>query len=315
MLQVAALPFVVSTLLAPAAAPAVSVAQSAGPVGANVKLVTSGLAFGDFTYPVAEGKRVTISRHVLDPGEIVTWNSPGTTVAINQTGELRNFPSCTSQQTWRAFPAYYVVRSEQLGTLQGVTANLGQRQVELFTITSEAIGAPQTEGQLHRHSGDEIPGVGDLTGGGEAEESAVPGGVVDPVGPANGCPSGPAAESARLAAGVMGAAQGISLIDHNQIAIYRHTVPAGYNSGWYSPFDPTFVVPVRGEITVANDCADAVTREPGTAFMANPRTLVRSTGGAEYLSVSWNIQNGMSVEQPLYIPELPPTDCPDSPLR
>jgi hypothetical protein len=302
-----------ATLLLPVAAPATAADAAAGPVGASVQVVTSGLAFGDFTFPLAAGKKVSIQRHVLDPGEIVRWNKAGTTVAINQTGQLQNFPSCKTQQLWRAFPAYYTVRSKELGTLAGVTANLGDKQVTLFTITSDAVGAPQTDAQLHRHSGDEVPGVGDLTGGGE-DEQVGPGDVVDPIAPAAGCPGGAPAESTTLASGVMGTSQGIDLVDHNQIAIYRHTLPAGYNSGWYAPFDPTFIVPVRGELTTQQDCGDATVRRPGEAFVAGTPMLARTTGAAEYLSVSWNIQNGFPVDQPFYVPELPPTDCPDSPL-
>ncbi len=113
----------------------------------------------------------------------------------------------------------------------------------------------------------------------------------------------------------MGPAQGISLIDHNQITIYRHTVPAGYNSGWFSPYDTTLVVPVRGEFTTQQECTDVTTRKPGGAFVVDPHVQIRATGAAEYLSVAWNTQNGFPVDQPFYVPELPPTDCPDSALR
>lgn len=299
-------------LLLPLATPAAAL-STAGPVGAGVTKVTDGLAFGDFTYPLVAGRKVTIQKHVLDPGETVTWSGEGTTVAINQSGELRNFPSCKSQQTWRAFPAYYVVRSQELGTLKGVTANLGDKQVVLITITSEAVGAPQTDAQLHRHSGDEVENIGDLSSGQEDEEVGE-NNIVDPIVPATGCPSGGAAETTTLASGAAKSTQGINLVDHNQIAVYRHTLPAGYNSGWYSPFDPTFIIPVRGELSAQQDCADAATLKPGDAFMPGSRMLVRSSAPAEYLSVSWNIQNGFPVDQPFYIPELPPTDCPDSAL-
>lgn len=307
MPRIAVTSLVAGALLLPLAAPAAA-APAAGPVGASVTKVTSGLAFGDFTFPLAEGKKVSIQRHVLDPREIVRWNGAGTTVAINESGPLQNFASCRTQQLWRAFPAYYTVRSKQLGTLTGVTANFGNVPVVLFTITSEAIGAPQGENQLHRHSGNEIPEIGDV---GETADGA----PVDPITPADGCPSGPPAETTTLAEGEMGSAQGIDLIDHNQITIYRHTLPAGYSSGWHSPYDPTFVVPVTGEFTTQQDCADVTSRKPGGAFLVDPHVLVRAAGAAEYLSVSWNTQNGFPVEQPLYVPELPPTECPDSLLN
>lgn len=306
-------PLAAGALLLPLATPAAA-GTTVGPIGASTQLVTSGLAFGDFTYPLAAGKQVTIQRHLLGPGEVVRWDGPGTTVGINQTGELRHFPSCSLQQTWRAFPAYYAVRSQELGTLRGVTVNPGQAPVELFTITSGATGAPQRNDQLHRHSGDEIPSVGDLTAGGEDEEVGADN-IVDPIKPAGGCPAGAPAETSTLAAGVMAGDQAIDLTDHNQIAIYRHTLPAGYNSGWYATFDPTFILPGSGEISTQQDCNDALTRRPGDAFMASTPVLVRSTGAAEYLSVSWNIQNGFPVDQPFYVPELPPTDCPDTVLR
>ncbi len=297
---------VAGALLLPLATPAS--AATGTPFGGSVQKVTSGLAFGDFTFPLAPGKKVTIARHVLDPGELVRWDGPGTTVAINETGPLQHFASCRTQQLWRAFPAYYTVRSKQLGTLNGVTVNSGKDQVVLFTITSEAVGATQGESQLHRHDGNEIPEVGDVG------ETSTPGAVVDPVQPADGCPSGAEAETTTLAEGGMGAASGIPLIDHNSITIYRHSLPAGHSSSWYSPFDPTLVIPVRGEFSTQQDCADVTARKPGGAFVVEPHVLMRSTEGAEYLSVSWNTQNGLPVDQPYYIPEVPPTDCPDSAL-
>ncbi len=292
----------------PLAAPAAA-APAGSPLGAETTLVTSGLAFGGFTYPLASGKQVTIERHVLDPGEIVRWDGEGTTVAINQSGPLQHFPSCRSTQLWRAFPAYYTVRSEQLGTVKGVTVNQGKVPVVLFTITSEVVGAVQNESQIHRHSGDEIPEIGDV---GENTDGA----PVDPVVPANGCPDGTLAETETLAEGAFtGTPPQLDLVDHNQIAIYRHRVPAGYNSGFFSPYDVTFAIPVAGEITTQHECTDATVRRPGQAFALDPHVLVRTAEAAEYVTVAWNIQNGFPVDRPLYVPELPPTDCPDAVLQ
>lgn len=313
MSRFAVVPLLAGALMFPLATPGAAAPAGLGPVGASTEVVTAGLAFGDFTYPLTAGKQLTVQRHVLDPGEIVRWEGEGTTVAINQTGELANFASCRTKQLWRAFPAYYVVRSKALGTLSGITANLGQDQVELITITSGEVGAPQREDQLHRHAA-EGSGLEDL---GEEEEAAAPGAVVDPVVPAGGCPAGAPAETTDLASGVVAASTAIELIDHNQIAVYRHTLPAGYNSGWYSPFDPTVVIPVSGEITSSLGCSDATPRRPGSAFYAEGPLLVTNPGSepAEYLSVSWNIQNGFPVDVPVYVPEPPPTGCMDSVLR
>lgn len=104
-----AIPAAAGLLLA-AAVPAPAAQSVAGPVLTS-EILTAGLAFGDFTYPVQVGKRVTVRRHTLDVGEVVEWrNEPSTTIALFQSGSLTNYPNCSSKQGWRAFPAYYVVR-------------------------------------------------------------------------------------------------------------------------------------------------------------------------------------------------------------
>lgn len=316
MPPIAVAPLLAGALLFPLAAPSVAGPAGTGPVGTGpvgwtISSLTAGLAFGDFTYPVNAGKEITVERHVLDPGEVIRWNGPGTTVAINQSGNLTNFPSCSSKQQWRAFPAYYVVRSQALGTLRGVTANLSEDQIELITITSGATGLPQRTDQLHRHSGNEIPEIGDVG------ETANEGGIVDPVEPAAACPSGPAGSTTRLASGTAASDEQIDLLDHNQIVVYRHTMPAGFNSGWFASFDPTVIVPVAGQMEWSQGCDDAVPRPVGTAFYPEGPHLARNVGSgpAEYLSLVWNVQNGAPVDVPVLIPELPPTECPDSILR
>jgi hypothetical protein len=42
--------------------------------------------------------------------------------------------------------------------------------------------------------------------------------------------------------------------------------------------------------------------------------LVKSSGAAEYLSISWNIQNAFPIDLPFYLPEMPPAGCPESAL-
>ena len=113
-LLAAVLSFPLLTLAPAAAAPA----EVAPPVG-GVSVVTAGIAFGDFTYRLEQGKKLTVQRHVLDPGEIIRWNGPSSVVAMHGTeeGDLTNFPNCFSQQRWRAYPAYYVARSKDAGTL------------------------------------------------------------------------------------------------------------------------------------------------------------------------------------------------------
>lgn len=285
-------PMAVGALMA-AAIPAPGAPAVAGPVTTS-EIITAGLAFGDFTYPVQEGKQVRIRRHVLDVGEVVQWkNQPSSTIALFQSGRLTNYPNCSSKQGWRAFPAYYVVRSAADKTLSGVTVNDGDEQVELITISSEAVGAPQRDDQLHRHSG---------------------GAVVDPVVPAKGCPSGPAAESTDLAKGVATESAGVDLTDHNQIGVYRHVLPAGHEGGWNFHPDPAVVIQTRGSTTVWSDCDSSVTQKPGNAYVqqaAAAPQLITNPGSAEaeYLEVVLNIPRNYPIDFPPIIPSLPPAGC------
>ncbi len=210
MLRSALAPFLASALALSVAAPAQ--AEESEPIG-NVNVVIGGVAFGQFTYPLEAGKTLTVQRHVLDPGEIITWNGAATYVAMhgNEEGDLTNFPNCNSQQTWRAYPAYYVARSKAAGTLTGVTANTSTVAIEFYTVKSEAIGAPQTDAQLHREP--TSPQAGDVIAG----EEPNPGGIGDPVTAAGGCPKGAEGETTKLASGVMGTSEGIDLTDHTQI--------------------------------------------------------------------------------------------------
>jgi hypothetical protein len=112
----------------------------------------------------------------------------------------------------------------------------------------------------------------------------------------------------------MTSSEGIDLTDHTQIVVYRHTLPAGYNSGWYSPYWPTMIVPVKGEVRLAKGCDDGTALPVGSAAMAKGPLLVRSAGEAEYISVSWNVQNAFPIDVPFYLPEPPPSSCPESPL-
>lgn len=314
MLRSAAAPVLAGALAlsvtAPAAATPAAPAEEAMPIG-NVGVVIAGITFGDFTYPLEAGKRITIQRHVLDPGEVIRWEGPSTVVAMhnNEDGDLTNFPNCTSQQRWRAYPAYYVARSKEANTLTGVTLNSSSVPIEFYTIASEAIGAPQSDGQLHREPTSPQPGEV-LAGGAEA----APGEVGDPVTAANGCPSGPEGETTRLAAGKMTSSEQLALSDHTQIVVYRHTVPAGYHSGWYSPYWPSVLIPVSGEISVARDCGDGTALPVGSAARTEGPTLVRSDAAAEYLSVSWNVQNAFPIDVPFYLPEAPPSGCPETAL-
>ena len=52
----------------------------------------------------------------------------------------------------------------------------------------------------------------------------------------------------------------------------------------------------------------------GEAFLAEGPMLVESAGAAEYLSVSWGIQSAFPIDVPFYLPETPPTGCPESAL-
>ncbi|MBA3742157.1 hypothetical protein [Sporichthya sp.] len=300
-------PLLAGALILPLAAPAQ--AAESEPVG-NVNIVIAGVAFGQFTYPLEAGKRITIQRHVLDPGEIISWNGPSTVVAMhgNEDGDLTNFPNCRSQQTWRPYPAYYVARSKEAGTLTGVTANRSSVPIEFYTVKSEAIGVPQSDGQLHREP--TSPQAGDVIAG----EEPNPGGVGDPVTVANGCPAGAEGETTQLASGVMGASKGIDLTDHTQIVVYRHKLAAGYSSGWHSPNWPTVIVPISGEITTQHGCTDVTPQPVGEADVATGPILVKSKGAAEYLSVVWNIQNAFPVDAPFNLPEMPPAGCPESAL-
>lgn len=295
------------SLTAPAAA---EEAEEAMPVG-NVNVVIGGVTFGDFTYPVEAGKRITISRHVLDPGEVIRWKGVSTLVAMHgaEDGDLTNFPNCNSQQRWRAYPAYYVARSKEAGTLTGVTANTSSVRIEFYTVKSDAKGAPQSDGQLHREP--EAPQAGEVLSGGA---EAAPGEIGDPVMAANGCPAGPEGETTQLASGVMDSSEGIDLEDHTQIVIYRHKLQAGHNSGWHSPYWPTLVIPVGGQIEVAKDCTDSTAYPVGKAFRAQGPLQVRASGTAEYLSVTWNIQNAFPIDVPFYLPEAPPSSCPETAL-
>jgi len=305
MLRSVSIPLLASALALSVATPAP--AEEAPPIG-DVGVVIAGIALGAFTYPLEAGKRLTIQRHVLDPGEVITWHGPSTVIAMhgNVDGDLTNFPSCTAQQVWRAYPAYYVARSKKAGTLTGVTANTSSVQIEFYTVRSEAIGAPQTDGQLHREP--TSPQAGDIISG----EESNPGEVGNPVTPAKGCPAGAEGETTALASGVMSSSQRIDVTDHSQIVIYRHTLPAGYNSGWYFPYWPTQIIPVRGEITMQHSCTDATPQPVGQASVAKGPMLVKSSGGAEYLSVTWNIQNGFPIDLPFNLPELPPSGCPNT---
>ncbi|HUR73475.1 MAG TPA: hypothetical protein VMZ00_04320 [Sporichthya sp.] len=303
-------PLVAGALLLSLAAPAQAApAEEAPPVG-NVNVVIGGVALGQFTFPLEAGKALTIQRHALDPGEIIRWKGPSTVVAMhgNEDGDLTNYPNCTSQQRWRAYPAYYVARSKAAGTLTGVTVNTSSVPIEFYTVKSEAIGLPQTDAQLHREP--TSPKPGDVISG----EQPNPGGVGDPVTAASGCPTGPEGETTQLASGRMASSQGIDLTDHSQIVVYRHTLPAGYSSGWYSPYWPTLIIPVSGDFTVAHGCNDAAAQPVGRASVAQGPMLVKSSGAAEYLSVSWNVQNGFPIDVPFYLPEGPPAECPESAL-
>ncbi len=304
MRRSAVVPFLAGVLVCSLTSPA-----AANPVGA-VEYVIGGVALGDFTYPLKAGKNFTVQRHVLDPGEVITWNGPSTVVAMhaNEEGQLTNYPNCNSQQTWRPYPAYYVARSKEAGTLKGVTANTSSVQIEFFTLKSEAIGVPQSDGQLHREP--TSPQAGDILAG----EEPNPGGIGDPVTAASACPKGVEGETIPLASGRMTNSKDIALTDHTQIVVYRHTVPAGYNSGWYSPYWPSMIVPVKGDLRVSHECGDGTAQPVGSAAMTEGPTLVRSAGAAEYLSVSWNVQNAFPIDVPFYLPELPPTSCPESPL-
>ncbi|WP_019872776.1 hypothetical protein [Sporichthya polymorpha] len=284
-------------------------AEEAMPIG-GVNVVIGGVAFGDFTYPVEAGKRVTVQRHVLDPGEILTWKGPSTVVAMhgNEDGLLQNYPNCNSVQNWRPYPAYYVARSKDAGTLRGVTHNPSSVAIEFYTVKSEALGVPQSDGQLHREP--TTPQAGDILAG----EEPNPGGIGDPVTAANGCPIGVEGETTELASAVMDSSAGIDLTDHTQIVVYRHQVPAGYSSGWHSPYWPTLVIPVAGQLDVARGCTDTSAYPVGKGFRADGPVLVRSAGEAEYLSITWNIQNGFPIDLPFYLPEPPPTSCPETAL-
>ncbi|MGQ0626356.1 MAG: hypothetical protein ACT4PP_17120 [Sporichthyaceae bacterium] len=285
-----------------------------GPVGMSAEFVTAGIQFGDFTYPVATGRKLTVSRHLLEPGEVLRWDGPGSTIALNQDGLLAHFPSCTkgasTQQRWRAFPAYYYLRTADTKTLRGMTVNTGEQSVELISITSEALGVPQTPQQLHRHA----------AGENEAGEEGAPGEVVDPVLPAKACPSGAAAESAVIATGISTLDAGFDLLDHEQIALYRYTLPAGYNSGWHFLPDQTLVIQTSGEATRFTSCTASSTQRAGSVYLhdaAGSPQLITNPGSsaAQYLAIVLDIPNAFPVDVPTAIPAPPPMQCLDSPLR
>ena len=202
------------------------------------------------------------------------------------------------------------MRSAAEGTLTGVTVNTSDEQVELFTLVSEAIGKPQTDDQLHRHAPGQSEGIG-----GEGEEEAQ-GEIVDPVQPVKGgCPDGQAAETTCWPPGMRPRTRvrtGRPQPDRRVPALG----PAGLQQRVDYPSSPTLVVPISGELTSQHGCSDVTARTVGQAFVADGPLLMKNPEGqaAEYLSVVWNIPNGMVIDVPLYMPELPPTACPATAL-
>ncbi|MGQ0632271.1 MAG: cupin domain-containing protein [Sporichthyaceae bacterium] len=315
----AVVPLAAAAALVAAATPIVVAPQAGarsdglGPVGMSAEFVTAGIQFGDFTYPLAEGKKITVSRHILGPGQILRWEGPGSTIALNQDGPLAHFPSCTkgatTQQRWRAFPAYYYLRTADTKTLTGMTVNTGNEPVELISLTSEALGVPQTAAQLHRHAPDAS----------SEGEAATLGEVVDPVLPAKSCPRGSGAQTSVIASGISTVDKGFDLIDHEQIALYRYTLPAGYNSGWHFLPDETFVIAISGQATRFTGCNESTVQKPGSAYLhdaAGAPQLITNPGAdsAEYLAVVLDIPNGFPVDVPTALPAPPPMQCLDSPL-
>ena len=107
----AAVPLLAGSLLLATAAPSAAVPNQLGGLGGVV--VGAGVALGAYDYPVQAGRKVTVQRYTLKPGELIRWGArPETVVVIPTGGELINFPTCALQYPMANGQANWLPRSE-----------------------------------------------------------------------------------------------------------------------------------------------------------------------------------------------------------
>ena len=296
------MPNFAAAFLAAAALSMSSLTTAEGLAGAaDVTTVTTegaAIAFGDFAFPVETGESLSLRRYVLDRGEVVDWGAePGTVLGLVQTGRMSNYLGCSQAQLWRTPVGYYLARSEEAGTLGGVTVNDGDEQAVILAVVSGAVGAVQREDQKHRHGADEV----------------------DRPRPVEGCPSGPAAEAENLTEARMGTTAAFDQVDHNQIVVSRYRLAPGASSGWHELPDAGLIVQADGNTMVWTGCDERVTYEPGRAYVHDAGSgsrLVTNPGPdvAEYFLVAFDVPANHPADVPRMIPAPPPSGCPQSTL-
>src|SRR5882757_4112455 len=91
MRHTAAVPLLAGSLLLAAAAPSAAVPNQIGGLGGVV--VGGGVALGAYDYPIEGGRKLTVERYTLKPGEIIRWGKrPSTVVVIPQQGDPGELP-------------------------------------------------------------------------------------------------------------------------------------------------------------------------------------------------------------------------------
>ncbi|HZE67658.1 MAG TPA: hypothetical protein VE081_13560 [Sporichthyaceae bacterium] len=296
MRHTAAIPLLAGSLLLAAAAPSAAVPNQIGGLGGVV--VGGGVALGAYDYPIEGGKKLTVERYTLKPGEIIRWGKrPSTVVVIPQQGDLVNYPTCALQYPMASGQASWLPRSRHTGNLSGVTANQTDAPIDVVAVISDVPGLPPRADQMHRES-----------------EQGPP--EPDPQ-PASGCPAGNAASPVEVVSGIATAGARINTIDHGQVAVYRYTLAPGASTGWHFLPDPALVLPVKGSLVLRQDCGSGTPARLGQARLSSadgdPQLLVNNgTDTAEFFLVVFNIPNAYPVVIPDAVPGPPPTDCPAS---
>lgn len=291
-----AAPLVAGSLLLATAAPSSATPNQVGGLGGEV--VGAGVALGAYDFPIDAGRAFTVERYSLKPGEVIRWGSkPRTVVVIPTGGDLVHFPSCSQQYPMANGQSNWVPLSKEAGTLASVTANQTDVPVEVVAVISDVAGVPQRPDQMHREGGEGPP-------------------EPDPQ-PADGCPTGAAAQPVETVTGTATAGARINTIDHDQVAVYRYSLPAGTSTGWHFVPDQGLMLPVRGTVDVRPDCGAGTPLQPGqaklTAADGDPQ-LVANDGSdaAEYLLVVFSIPNPWPANVPDVVPGPPPSDCPET---